>query len=607
MTSPACRTGAGSTSPTRPSTGTWAPGSGHRAALRCVDEDGGVVTTTYEQLAARDQPLRQRAGDLGVERATGWSPCSAGSRSCTSPRSARSSAARSSRRCSPPSGPSRSGSGCGSAGPGCWSPPPSSTGARWRRCGTDLPHLEHVLVVGEPPDRAHAEPDRRDGARLRRLRDRADQPRGPGAAALHQRHDRHGPKGAVHVHEAVVAHHATAEFALDLRPGDVFWCTADPGWVTGTSYGIIAPLTHGATVVSDAGEFDARRVVPHPRVAEQVTVWYTAPTALRMLMRHGAGLGAGPRPLGAAARRQRRRAAQPRGRDLGDATPSAGPSTTTGGRPRPARSWSATTRAWRSGRARWGAPMPGVEAAVLVRGEDGRARVVDGQVTVAGAGRDRRAGAAARAGRRCSAATSTTRSATAPASPTGGTSAATSPGVDADGYFWFVGRADDVIKSAGHLIGPFEVESALMEHPAVVEAGVIGKPDPVAGELVKAFVTLRARLRADDGPAPGPAGVRPAPARRPRAQGDRLRPAPAAHPQRQGDAPAAQGPRARAARGGHLDAGERPVSAKHRQELLRTMLPHPALRGGAASSSTAPPGSAASCTSTSARRRSPPG
>ena len=62
---------------------------------------------------------------------------------------------------------------------------------------------------------------------------------------------------------------------------------------------------------------------------------------------------------------------------------------------------------------------------------------------------------------------------------------------DADGYFWFVGRADDVIKSSGHLIGPFEVESALMEHPAVAEAGVIGKPDPMAGEIVKAFVTVR--------------------------------------------------------------------------------------------------------------------
>ena len=62
---------------------------------------------------------------------------------------------------------------------------------------------------------------------------------------------------------------------------------------------------------------------------------------------------------------------------------------------------------------------------------------------------------------------------------------------DADGYFWFVGRADDVIKSAGHLIGPFEVESALMEHPAVAEAGVIGKPDPMVGEMVKAFVALK--------------------------------------------------------------------------------------------------------------------
>ena len=62
---------------------------------------------------------------------------------------------------------------------------------------------------------------------------------------------------------------------------------------------------------------------------------------------------------------------------------------------------------------------------------------------------------------------------------------------DADGYFWFVGRSDDVIKSAGHLIGPFEVESALMEHPAVAEAGVIGKPDPVVGEVVKAFVSLK--------------------------------------------------------------------------------------------------------------------
>jgi acetyl-CoA synthetase len=69
---------------------------------------------------------------------------------------------------------------------------------------------------------------------------------------------------------------------------------------------------------------------------------------------------------------------------------------------------------------------------------------------------------------------------------------------DGNGYFWFVGRADDVIKSAGHLIGPFEVESALLEHPAVAEAGVIGKPDPVVGEVVKAFVSLKQGFRPEE-------------------------------------------------------------------------------------------------------------
>ena len=69
---------------------------------------------------------------------------------------------------------------------------------------------------------------------------------------------------------------------------------------------------------------------------------------------------------------------------------------------------------------------------------------------------------------------------------------------DADGYFWFVGRADDIIKTSGHMVGPFEVESALMEHPAVAEAGVIGKPDPLIGEIVKAFVVLKAGHAPDE-------------------------------------------------------------------------------------------------------------
>ncbi|MGE5827397.1 MAG: acetate--CoA ligase [Micromonosporaceae bacterium] len=304
------------------------------------------------------------------------------------------------------------------------------------------------------------------------------------------------PKGAVHVHEAVVAHHATARFALDLRPDDVFWCTADPGWVTGTSYGIIAPLTMGATVVVDAGEFDARRW--YATLADQrVTVWYTAPTALRMLMRHGAELAS---QYDLSALRYVASVGEPLnpeavdwGRDaLGHAVHDNWWQTETGAimisnyagvdiRP-----------------GSMGLPMPGVDVAVLARGADGRAQVVDHAVRVIddpevegelalrpgwpsmfrGYLHDEERTAKCFAG--------------------GWYLTGDLVRRDADGYFWFVGRASDVIKSAGHLIGPFEVESALMEHPAVAEVGVIGKPDPVAGELVKAFVTLRAGYDATD-------------------------------------------------------------------------------------------------------------
>ena len=96
------------------------------------------------------------------------------------------------------------------------------------------------------------------------------------------------PKGAIHVHEAVVTHHVTGLYALDLHDDDVFWCTADPGWVTGTSYGIIAPLTHGVTNLVVEAEFDAQSWYGI-LAQERVTVWYTAPTAIRMMMKLGAG------------------------------------------------------------------------------------------------------------------------------------------------------------------------------------------------------------------------------------------------------------------------------------------------------------------------------
>ena len=301
------------------------------------------------------------------------------------------------------------------------------------------------------------------------------------------------PKGAVHVHDAVVAHHATGASALDLHPDDVFWCTADPGWVTGTSYGIVAPLTHGVTSVVDEAEFDAERWY---RILqdERVTVWYTAPTALRMLMRAGAELA---RSYDLSRLRFVASVGEPLNAEvvvwgqeaLGLPVHDNWWQTETGGI-MIANLAGADIRPGSMGR-----PLPGVEVALLRRGPDGRAVVhggphgtvevieeagVDGELALRpgwpsmfrGYLHDDDRYAMCFAG--------------------GWYLTGDVARRDEEGWLWFVGRADDVIKSAGHLIGPFEVESVLMEHPAVVEAGVIGVPDPVAGEVVKAFVTLRA-------------------------------------------------------------------------------------------------------------------
>jgi len=304
------------------------------------------------------------------------------------------------------------------------------------------------------------------------------------------------PKGAVHVHGAVVAHHATGWSALDLHPEDVFWCTADPGWVTGTSYGIIAPLTHGVTSIVDEGDFDAERWY-RTLQDQRVTVWYTAPTALRMLMRAGADLA---REYDLSALRFVASVGEPLNPEavvwgqeaLGLPIHDNWWQTETGGI-MIANLAGADIRPGSMGR-----PLPGVDAVVLARGPDGRARVTDDEVEVLEEP-DVDGELALRPGwpsmfrgylhdderyAKCFAG--------------GWYLTGDVARRDTDGSFWFVGRADDVIKSAGHLIGPFEVESVLMEHAAVVEAGVIGVPDPVAGEVVKAFVTLRPGFEPDD-------------------------------------------------------------------------------------------------------------
>jgi acetyl-CoA synthetase len=290
------------------------------------------------------------------------------------------------------------------------------------------------------------------------------------------------PKGAVHVHEAVIAHHITGRLALDLRPDDVFWCTADPGWVTGTSYGIISPLTNGATVVVDQAEFDAERWY---RILQdqKVTVWYTAPTAIRMLMKVGAGIA--------------KRFDLPGLRYMASVGEPLNPEAVTWGveafgKPFHDNWWQTETGGIMIANylsmdvkpGSMGRPLPGVTAAVVERTKGENVRELTAPMAVGEL--------ALRPGwpsmmrgylnederyRKCF---------------VGGWYLSGDLAMrDADGYYWFVGRTDDVIKSAGHLIGPFEVESALMEHPAVAEVAVIGLPEPTAGEVVKAFVALR--------------------------------------------------------------------------------------------------------------------
>ena len=349
-----------------------------------------------------------------------------------------------------------------------------------------LPELAHVILVGEGDTETDV-PGTRDFGRLLAAAEAhyAIQPTRPDdPALLHFTSGTTGaPKGALHVHEAIVAHRLTGRLALDFHSDDVFWCTADPGWVTGTSYGILAPLSNGITSIVDEGDFDAERWLSVLR-EERVSVWYTAPTAVRMLMKFDRGA--------------RRREPLPALRFIASVGEPLNPEAVMWGLeafglPIHDNWWQTETGGIMIANfasqdikpGSMGRPLPGIEAAILGRRDDGAVAVIH-EPGVAGELALRTGwpsmfraylGAEERY-RRCFA--------------DGWYLTGDLASVDADGYFWFKGRADDVIKSMGHLIGPFEVESVLMESPAVAEAGVIGKPDPVAFEVVKAFVALNA-------------------------------------------------------------------------------------------------------------------
>ena len=350
---------------------------------------------------------------------------------------------------------------------------------------TAIPSLEHVLLIGEDRQPTAIGGTQDLGVLMQEASpDFTIGPTDPeDMALLHFTSGTTGtPKGAIHVHQAVVAHHMTGKYALDFHKDDVFWCTADPGWVTGTSYGIIAPLTNGITSIVDEADFDAERWY---RILqdEHVSVWYTAPTAIRMMMKGGVELvkkydlrslrflASVGEPLNPEAVVWGREA-------FGHPFHDNWWQTETGG------IMIANYAAMDIRPGSMGRPLPGIEAAIVRRTDDGHVEVVEkphvqGELALRPGWPSMFRGYWNEPERyeKCFAG--------------GWYLTGDLAKKDGDGYFWFVGRADDVIKTSGHLIGPFEVESVLIEHKAVAEAGVIGKPDPVAMEVVKAFVSLK--------------------------------------------------------------------------------------------------------------------
>jgi len=287
------------------------------------------------------------------------------------------------------------------------------------------------------------------------------------------------PKGALHVHGSLVGQYWTARWALDLRPSDRYWCNADPGWVTGTSYGIIGPWACGVTqLVLDSG-FNAERWYGFLS-KHKATVWYSAPTAIRLLMREGAEL----------ARRHDLRSLRHLA-SVGEPLNAEAVvwSREVLGRPFHDTYWQTETGCIvvtnfpgmpvKPGS--MGKPFPGITATVLdpstyePLAEPGKAGLL-----------------ALRPGwpsmlraywRNPEAYEKKFRN--------GWFVCGDRASIDSDGYFWFVGRDDDVINTGGHLVGPFEIESALLENPAVAESAAVAKPDPINMEVVKVFVVLK--------------------------------------------------------------------------------------------------------------------
>jgi len=357
-----------------------------------------------------------------------------------------------------------------------------------RKIRGQLPNLRHVIVVDADSGLLQENETAFAMERAPRIENFSVHPTtAESPSVLHYTSGTTGqPKGAQHVHYSIISQYLTAKRALDLRPDDIYWCNADPGWVTGTSYGIIGPWSNGITqVVLDSG-FNAGKwyeFIEHYRV----TVWYSAPTAIRLLMKEGAEI---VRTHDLSSLRHLASVGEP-------LNPEAVLwSQEVFGKPFHDTFWQTETGCIVISNlpgmmikpGSMGKPFPGIIATVVDpktyepvnrAGAAGVIALRPGWPSQIRGYWNNPAGFEAKfkngwylCGDRAS--------------------------IDRDGYFWFIGRDDDVINTGGHLVGPFEVESALLECPAVAESAAVAKPDPVNMEVVKAYVNLKPGFEPSD-------------------------------------------------------------------------------------------------------------
>jgi len=344
----------------------------------------------------------------------------------------------------------------------------------------ELPALKHVIVFGSEAELADGlisyEKEMAEASKDLEIQwvDRED------GLILHYTSGSTGkPKGVLHVHNAMIQHLQTGKWILDFQEDDVFWCTADPGWVTGTSYGIFSPWLNGVTMVVRGGRFSPENW--YSTIEKyKVSIWYSAPTSFRMLMgagdevikqfdlsslRHVLSVG---EPLNPEVVYWGMRALNQRIHDNWWMTE-------TGGQ------LISNYRCMDIKPGSMGKPFPGIHATIIDDQGNELPPNRMGNLAI-------RTGWPAMMRQIWNNPAKYQEYFNFPGWYVSGDSAYR----DEEGYFWFQGRIDDVINTSGERVGPFEVESKLVEHPAVAEAGVIGKPDPVRGEIIKAFISLRA-------------------------------------------------------------------------------------------------------------------